>query len=113
MYVKSDTQLLADVFENFRNMCLEIFELHSDHFFTASGLAWQTVLKNTKVKLDLLTDISMLLIVENGIRGRICLAIRRYSEANKKYMNDYDENKELSGITYWDVNNLNGWEMPQ
>ena len=71
MYVQSDTLLLADVFENFRNMCLEIYKLDPAKFLSAPGLAWQAALKKTKVKLDLLTDIDMLLMVEKGIRGGI------------------------------------------
>ena len=67
LYVQSDTLLLADVFENFRNMCLEIYELDPAKFLSAPGLAWQAALKKTKVKLDLLTDIDMLLTVEKGI----------------------------------------------
>ena len=66
-YVQSDDTLsLADVFENFRNKRLEIYEL--DH----QPLAWQAALKKTKVKLDLLTGIDMLLMVEKGVRGGIC-----------------------------------------
>ena len=63
LYVQSDTLLQADVFENFCNMCLEIYELHPAKKFSATGLPWQPALKTTKVKLDLLTDIDMLLIV--------------------------------------------------
>ena len=73
--VQSDTLLLADVFENFRNMCLEIYELDSARCLTVPGLAWEAALKKTKVKLDLLTDIDILLMVEKGIRGGICHAI--------------------------------------
>ena len=75
LYVQSDTLLVGDVFEDFQNMCLEINELDHDRSLTAPGLAWQPPLKTAKVKLDLLTDISMLLIVEKGIRGRIYHAI--------------------------------------
>ena len=64
LYVQSDKLLLADVFENFRNMCLKIYELHPAKFISAPGLAWQTAFKNTKLKLDLLTDLYLLLIVE-------------------------------------------------
>ena len=64
--------------------------------------------KKTKVKLDLLTDIDMLLIVEKGIKGGICHSIYSYANANNKYMKDYDKNKESSYIQYWDVNNLYG-----
>ena len=59
--------MLADVFENFRNMCLEIYELDPVYFVSAPGLAWQACLKKTGVKLELLTDIDMLLMVEKGI----------------------------------------------
>ena len=72
LYVKSDTLLLADVFENFRNMCFEICKLDPAKFFLAPGLAWQAGLKKTKVKPDLLTDIDMLLMVEKGIREETC-----------------------------------------
>ena len=72
-----------------------------------------TTLKKTKVKLDLLTDIDMLLMVEKSIRGEICHAIHRYAKANNKYMKDYDKSKGLSYLKYWDVNNLYGWAMLQ
>ena len=52
-------------------MCLEIYELDPAKFLSAPGLAWQAALKKTKVKLDLLTDIDMLLMVEKSIRGGI------------------------------------------
>ena len=68
MYVQNDTLLLADVFEIFRNMFLEICELDPEKFLSAPGLAWKVALKKTKVKLGLLTDIDMLLMVEKGIR---------------------------------------------
>ena len=84
MYVQSDTLLLANVFENFRNKCIEIYELDPAHFLSAPGLAWQACLKKTGVRLKLLTDIDMLLMVEKGIRGGICHAIHRYAKANNK-----------------------------
>ena len=55
----------------------------------------------------------MLLMVEKGIRGGICHSIYRYTKANNKYMKDYDKNKELSYLQYWDVNILYGWAMSQ
>ena len=83
LYVQCDTFLLADVFENFRNKCIEIYELDPAHFLSAPGLAWQACLKKTGIKLELPTDIGMLLMVEEGIRGRICHVIYRYAKANK------------------------------
>ena len=75
LYVLSETLLLADVFENFRNICLEIYELHPAKFLSAPGIAWQVALKKSKVKLDLVTDIDMLLTVEKGIKQGICHSI--------------------------------------
>ena len=89
MYVQCDTFLLADVFENFRNMCLNEYGLDPARFLSAPGLAWQACLKKTKVELELLTDIDMLLMVEKGTRGGICQEIHRYSKANNKYMKNY------------------------
>ena len=57
LYVQSDTLLLADVFENFRNKYTEIYELDPAHFLSAPGLAWQACLKKTEVKLELLTNV--------------------------------------------------------
>ena len=54
LYVQSDTLMLADVFENFRNMCLKIYKLDSEKFLSAPELAWKAALKKTKAKLDLL-----------------------------------------------------------
>ena len=113
LYVQSDTLLFADVFENFRNKCIEIYEQDPAHFLSAPGLAWQACLKKTEVKLELLTENDMLLMVEKGIRGGICHAIHGYVKANNKYMKNYDKNKESSFIQYLDANNLYGWAMSQ
>ena len=113
LYVQSDTLLLADVFENFRNICIKVYELDPDHFLSLPGLAWQACLKRTNIKLELLTDYDMLLMVEEGIRGGICHAIHRHAKANNKYMKNYDKNKESSYIQYLDANNLYGWAMSQ
>ena len=113
LYVQSDTLLLADVFENFRNKCLEVYELDPAHFLSLPGLAWQACFKKTNVKLELLTDYDMLLMVEEGIRGGICHSIHRYAKANNKYIENFDENKESSYIQYLDANNLYGWAMSQ
>ena len=88
-YLKSDTVILADVFKNFRKMCLKIYELDPVKFISAPGLAWQAALKKAKVNLELLIDINMLLIIEKDIREGICAAIHWYAKANKK---DYDKN---------------------
>ena len=69
LYVQSHTLLLAYVFENVRNICLEIYKLDPVYFVSAPGLSWQACLKNTEVKLELLTDYDMMLMIEKRIRG--------------------------------------------
>ena len=113
MYVQSDTLLLLDVFENIRRKCIEIYELHPAHFLSAPGLACQACLKKAKIRLELLTYIDTLLMVERGIRGGICHAIHRYAKANNKYMKNYDKNIESSYLMYLEANNLYEWAMYQ
>ena len=72
LYVQSDTLLLADVFENFRDMCIKVYELDPAHFVSQPGLAWQACLKKINIELELLTDYDMLLMTEERIRGGIC-----------------------------------------
>ena len=94
--VQSDTLLLADVFENFRNKCLEVYELDPANFLSLRGLlAWQVCLKKTNVELELLTDYDMLLMIEEGTTGGICHSIHRYAEANNKYMENYDKKQRI------------------
>ena len=69
--------------------------------------------KKTEVKLDLLTNIGILLMDEKGIRKGKYHVINRHGKANNKYMTDIDKNEESSYLKYWDVNNLYGWAMSQ
>ena len=69
LYVQSDTALLANVFENFRDNCIDNYELDPAQFLSAPGLTWHACLKKTGVELELLTDNDMLLKFEKRIRG--------------------------------------------
>ena len=113
MHVQNDTLLFADVFENFRNMYIKVYELDPAHFLFAPGLAWQACLKKTEVKLEVLTDVDMLLTVEKEIRRGIWHAVHRYAKANNKYMKDYNKDEEESFLEYLDANNLYGWAMSE
>ena len=96
-----------------RNKCIEIYEFDPAHFLSAPGLAWHACLRKTEVKLELLTNVDMLLMVEKGIREGICHAVHRYAKSNNKYKKNYDKNKESSDIQYLDANDFNGWAMSQ
>ena len=109
----TDTLFLADVFENFRDKIIDIYELDLSHFVSAPGLVWQTCLKKTEVELDLLTDNDMLLMIEEGIRSGMCQTVSRYAIANNKYMKSYNKSIKSSYLKYLDANILYGWAMSQ
>ena len=113
LYIQTDTLLLADVFQKFRDTCIEIHGLDPSYFYSAPGLAWQACLKKTDVKLELLTDYKMLLMIEEGIRGGMCQSTHRYAKANNKDMKNYDKKIESSCLTYLDANNLYRCAMSQ
>ena len=93
--VQSDTLLLADVFESFRNKCIETHEIDPADFLSAPGLAWQACLKKTEVDLEFSTGTDMLLIAEKGIRGGICHVIHWHATANNKYNKEYNKDNEF------------------
>ena len=113
IYLKLDTCLLADVFENFRNISMKLYELDPAWYFTSPGLSWDAMLKHTKIKLDLIKDYNKILFLERGIRGGLVQCTKKYSRANNKYMKDYDSSKESIFLLYTDANNLYGWAMSQ
>ena len=112
LYNRSGVLQLCDVFENFSDVCMKNYDLDPAWYYTAPGLAWDALLKITKVKLKLLTDINMLLMIERGIRGGISMISTRYGKADNIYMGeDYDETNVSKYIAYLDANNLYGWAM--
>jgi len=71
LYLKTDVLLLADIFKNFRETCLNYYKLDPCHYITSPGLSWDAMLKMTRINLDLISDIDMQLFIEKGLRGGI------------------------------------------
>ena len=92
-------------------MSLKIYGLDPAYFVSLHGFAWLACSKITEINLELSTDINILLMIESGERGGVCHVIRSYVETNNKYMNNYDENKESSFLSYLGTNNLYGCPM--
>ncbi|KAE9543696.1 hypothetical protein AGLY_002092 [Aphis glycines] len=102
LYLKVDVLLLADVFENFRDVCMRTYNLDAAHYFTAPGLSFDAMLKFTRQKLHLLQDYDMLLRCTWWF-GALS---KRYVKANNVKTPCYDETKDKSWIIYKDYNNL-------
>ncbi|XP_025191577.1 LOW QUALITY PROTEIN: uncharacterized protein LOC112591859 [Melanaphis sacchari] len=113
LYLKIDVLLLADVFENFRDICLKAYSIDPAYYYTAPGMAFDCMLKKTAVKLELLTDYDMVLAFEKGMRGGLVQASMRYAKANHEKAPDFDSRKPNSWLVYQDCNNLYGWAMSE
>ncbi|XP_021359655.1 uncharacterized protein LOC110454477 [Mizuhopecten yessoensis] len=114
LYLKTDVLLLADVFENFRHMCLDYYGLDAAHFYTSPGLAWSAALKMTGVRLELIRDPDMYLFFENGVRGGVSMISNKYAQANNPDIPEtYDLSQPHSYIMYTDCNNLYGKAMSE
>ena len=94
-------------------MCLNTYQLDPSYFLTLAGFAWKACLKMKGVELELLTDLNMILMIEEGIRGGICQVSHAYIEANNKYMDDHDKNKRSLFLVHVDANNLHGCPMTE
>ena len=111
LYNLPDLLLLVNIFENFRNICMND-ELDSSWYFSAPGLAWDSALKMTQVHLEFLSDPDMLLMIESSIRRGIASISHNHAKANNDYMGtDFDFVNEPKFITYLDANNLYDWAM--
>ena len=111
LYLMTDVLLLADIFENFRDMCLETYKLDPAYYITLPNFAWDAMLKYTNVQLDLVYDLEMYQMLEKGKRGGMCGVSHKHAIANNQYLSNYDENTPSSYITDIDANNLYGLAM--
>ena len=110
LYLKCDVLLLANVFEKFRNRCIENYGLCTSHYLIAPALSWDAIFNMTKVELDLISDVDMHLFFEQGRRGGVSYISKRYNKANK-YLTPCDPKKPTKYVTYLDKNNLYNYAM--
>lgn len=113
LYLKTDIMLLTDVFESFREIGHMTHDLDPAWYYTVPGYTWDCMLKFTKCELELLDDIDIIMFIEKALRGGISQCSNRYSQANNKYMKNYDPSQPSQYILYLDINNLYGYGMIQ
>jgi hypothetical protein len=114
IYLNTDVALLADVFQNFRSVCLKYYKLDPVVYMSAPQFFWDSMLKFTGVKLDVLTDHEMYLFFERSKRGGTTFMNEQYATANNKYIANHDPEKASnSTLLYLDANNLYGHAMSQ
>ena len=112
LYLETNVLLLSNVFENFRKICIENYDLDPMLVLYSTRIKLGcSANKHSKIELELLSDVDMLLFFENAIRGGVSMISNRYGKANNKYMKNYKKSKPTKYITYLDANNLYGWAM--
>ena len=111
LYMKTDIMLLTCIFESFRETCHKTYGLDPGHYYTIPGYTWDCMLKYTGCRLETVQDVDILMFIEKGIRGGVSQCCNRFSQANNKYLDSYDDSKPSTYILYLDLNNLYGWAM--
>jgi hypothetical protein len=114
-YLKMDVTLLADVFENFRKVCMLNYQLDPAHYVSAPQLSWDAMLKVTGCELELIADPEMYRLLKEALRGGVAMISKRYARANNVGLGaeHHDPEQPEKHIMYWDANNLYGWAMSQ
>lgn len=113
LYLKTDVLLLTDIFEKFRATCKQNYDLDPAFYLTAPSLSFDAMLLKTGVELELISDLNMISMIQNGIRGGVCLCPHRHAKANNEYIPGYDPSQPDSYLIYIDCNNLYGYSMYQ
>ena len=108
LYLFSDTFLLADVFQAFRKLSYQESNLEVLYYVSAPSFAFDVMLKQTKIQLDLITDYEQYVFIENSVRGGLAQISKRYSESNNPLLKEFDPKLPINWIYYIDCNNLYG-----
>ena len=114
VYLQTDVLLLADIFENFRRVCIKVYKLDPAHFFSAPNLSWDAMLISTEAKLGLLDDIDKLLFFERGIRGGVNgIGEIRHFTANNPLLPSFASSETTTFGAFFDVTSLYAGTMQQ
>ena len=111
VYLVADTLLLADCYENFRDICIHNYELDPSYYFSNPHFSLSAFLRKGEITMELLTDINMYLFFSKGIRGGVSMVSGRYAEANNKHIPNCDVSKKSVYILNLDCTNLYGTSM--
>ncbi len=109
----TDVLILADIFESFRNVCLEHYGQDAAHYVSSPQLTWDAMLKYTDCELELISDPDIFRTLDSGMRGGIVMITKRFARANNKFLGTahFDASLPTTHIIYLDANNLYGWAM--
>ena len=111
LYLKTDICHLSDIFQKFSKFAYETYELDPRHSYTLPGFSWQSMLKMTKIELELISDPDMYLFLMDTIRGGIAVCNKKHVIADNKYIDKNTKNNKY--LMYLDANNLYGVSMVQ
>ena len=107
LYLAVDVTLLADVFERYRCMVIDHYQVDAAHYLSSPQLAMDGFLRTTGVSLECISDMTQIRMLESSVRGGISVIGRKFARANNKLMGDlYDETKPTSYICLFDCVNL-------
>jgi len=101
MYLKTDVLLLADIFENFRISCVASYGLDPAHYFTIPGFAWNAILKHTRIRFELLTDIDMIMFIDRSILGGLNVLADTHRLITSTRLCDSSKPSSYLSITTW------------
>ena len=110
LYLCTDVQLLADVFESFPKVCLK-YGLGPTHNYTSLGLFWDA--NKVKKDFELLKVYDQHMSIGKGMQDGISIVSKLFATANNLRVVEYDPSKLHTHNVYLDANNLYGWAMSQ
>ena len=111
LYLLCDVLHLSDIFESFRDKCVDDFQLDPAHYFSRPHFTFFAFLRHSGIQLELLTDVNQYFFLEKGIRGGLSMVAKRYSKANNPHVLGYDSSRPTVYIIDLDSNNLYGKAM--